>query len=101
MLLDIGIDSMFVNASTPSPITSIQVVSPQQSAPVLSYSFAYPVTAGATPPAPNPSASPPIIFLAPSPPAFVNTGRNALAAANYFYDAGCGTVGFGSPAPSP
>jgi hypothetical protein len=97
MLLDIGIRSMFVAAPTPSPLHEIEIVAPSAVKPYLEYAFHYPVRAGATPPAPNPNASPPIAFPKPGATPYVNTGRYALAAASYLYDAGCGRVGFKKP----
>ncbi len=95
MLLDIGIASMFIRpTSAVNSPTSVQVVSPQQNTPLLNYQFPYPVPASATPPAPSPNGANPIDWEAPGSTAYVNTGRNALAAANYLYDAGCGKVGF-------
>ncbi|MBV8148700.1 MAG: hypothetical protein JO092_06395 [Candidatus Eremiobacteraeota bacterium] len=94
MLLDVGIDSMVVQARTPQPLTSIEIVAPTAQRPLLDYSFAYPVAPGATPPAPNPLASVPVAFGSKYPPNFVNTGRDALAAADYLYDEACGQVGF-------
>jgi hypothetical protein len=92
MLLDIGIDSMFITAVTPSPSPDdIEVVAPRAKRASLQYSFGYPVKPQATPPAPTK-----VDFRTPGPSAsiFVNTGRDALAAATYLYDAGCGRVGF-------
>jgi hypothetical protein len=100
MLLDIGIHSMYVQAPAPQPLTSIQIVAPSKKQPFLNYTFPYPVPAEATPPAPDPSASPPIRFPKPGSSIFVNTGRYALAAAHYLYDSGCGRVGFKRVTPS-
>jgi hypothetical protein len=94
MLLDVGIDSMVIQAPTPQPLTSIEIVAPSAHRPLLDYAFAYPVGAGATPPAPNPLASVPVAFGSKYPPYFVNTGRDALAASDYLYDESCGLVGF-------
>ncbi|HEV8022630.1 MAG TPA: hypothetical protein VGP41_15255, partial [Candidatus Lustribacter sp.] len=97
MVLDIGIHSMFITAATPTPLDLIQIVAPSERQPFLNYSFAYPVEPGATPPAPDPNSSPrPISFSSPG-ETYVNTGRYALAAANYLYDQGCGRVGFLAP----
>jgi hypothetical protein len=102
MLLDIGIDSMIASGfSTPSPVTQVNVVAPNPTQPVLAYGFTYPVSPSATPPAPNPNGLGPgqsIEWTAGSgSEPFVNTGRDAIAAADYLYDAACGYVGFGVP----
>jgi hypothetical protein len=88
MLLDVGIDEMYVGAPTPSPITSIAVMAPNASSTPLAYSFPYPLSSP-TPPAPTSV----MLESVPATP-FVNTGRYALAAANYLYDSACGRVGF-------
>lgn len=97
MLLDIGISTMFIGANVPSSFSSISIAAPTSTNPALAYSFPYPVPAGATPPAPNPNAAQPIDFTRPPATPFINTGRDALAAATYLYDAACGRVGFQPP----
>lgn len=99
MLLDIGIDSMVVRAVRPAPSpNNITIAAPNSTSPLLQYSFPYPVPAHATPPAPDGKSKKAVVFdPAPSSGPFINTGRNALAAANYLYDAGCGKVGFATP----
>jgi len=96
MLLDVGVDIMFVGPS-PKRVTSIAIAAPGYSSPAtaLKYAFPYPVPANATPPAPDPKAGKPVHFENPS-TSYVNTGRFALAAASYAYDASCGFVGFKS-----
>jgi hypothetical protein len=93
MLLDVGVDIMYVGPKPSATVTSIGVVAPNPSSTPLSYSFPYPVQPNASPPAPDPKASHPAIWITPS-PLFVNTGRFALAASSYAYDAACGRVGF-------
>jgi hypothetical protein len=89
MLLDIGINSMFLSAQHPSGVSNISIVSPNEQSPLLSYRF-NPANPSPTPPAPTKVAW----VAANGSSVFVNTGRDALAAANYLYDAGCGKVGF-------
>jgi hypothetical protein len=103
MLLDIGIDSMIAAGfNTPSPLSQITVQAPNATAPILNYSFPFPVAQNATPPAPDPNGIGPGVAIqfdgvkAPATP-FVNTGRDAIAAADYLYDADCGRVAFGPP----
>jgi hypothetical protein len=104
MLLDIGIDSMIATGfATPSPLQQITVQSPNATSPILSYSFPYPVPASATPPAPDPNGISQGIAVEFNPAShrnatpFVNVGRDPIAAADYLYDAQCGSVAFGPP----
>jgi hypothetical protein len=90
MLLDIGINTMFMNVpQAPSNPTSIEIVAPNAQNPLLQYSFAYPVQPHASPPSPSQPFT-----ISNRSPIFVNTGRDALAATNFLYDAGCGRAGF-------
>lgn len=93
MLVDIGINTMFVTAVRPSTINHIEIAAPSPKRPLLHYAFDYPVRPDATPPAPNGSGSEPVAFAHTPPPVFINTGRDVLAAVSYSYDAGCGRVG--------
>lgn len=106
MLVDVGIDGMIAAGFTkpplgPSSLTHITVQSPSATQAALSYAFSYPVAAQATPPAPDPNfigTGRAIEWLPSSGPTpFLNTGRDAIAAADYLYDAACGYVGFSSP----
>jgi hypothetical protein len=94
MLLDVGIDTMFVSAPTPGPVNEISIAAPDTTNPSLAYSFAYPVEPGATPPAPNPRASVPIVFQKPGAAPSFNTGRGPLAIRSYLFDSACGRTGF-------
>jgi hypothetical protein len=88
MLLDIGIVNSFIHVpNIPPKPTTIEVFSPNSKNALLNYSYPSP-QASPTPPAPSK-----VDWVAGS-ENFVNTGRNALAAADYLYDAGCGKVGF-------
>jgi hypothetical protein len=88
MLLDIGIASSFIHVTEiPPQPTTIEVFSPNSKNALLNYSYPSPL-ASPTPPAPTK-----VDWIGGS-ENFVNTGRNALAAADYLYDAGCGEVGF-------
>jgi hypothetical protein len=97
MLLDIGIGSMFVDVARPDPMpTQISIAAPNISAPSLAYSFAYPVSPDATPPAPSGKNSAAIDFGNPQSPPFFNTGRGPLAVKSYLFDSACGRAGFRS-----
>jgi hypothetical protein len=105
MLLDIGISGMIAAGFAkqqlgPSSLEQIAVEAPSPTQPTLSYSFTYPVASAATPPAPDPNflgQGHSIEWLPSSGPTpFLNTGRSAIAAADYLYDAACGYVGFSS-----
>jgi hypothetical protein len=93
MLLDVGIDTMFVTAPRPSPITEVSIMAPTVTNPSLSYSFAYPVQPGATPPAPHPTTAP-IVFSPYTSMTTFNTGRGPLAIRSYLFDSACGRTGF-------
>lgn len=105
MLMDTGIGSMIVNLppdqrpteiATADPLPDgleIKIAAPDQSAPVMDYSF----TLGddTNPMAPTASAEDPAARWAdassiPS----VNTGRHVVAGYDYMYDASCGRIGY-------
>ena len=110
MLVDIGQAAMLLNGlSYPAPnpgsttpaVSKIAVTIPATS-PFLSYSFPYPSPSG-TPPAPNAQTAGTnegVNFLSTSTNPFVNTGINAIAAADYLFDSACGRVGFAPPSGS-
>ena len=113
LLLDVGIQEMFLNPSTtPTPAAAstigpggleyvpagtqmtVTVGTPGGSSP-LSYTMEIPNSG----PSPSATASPvgaaPLYAKWVSPGAnFINTGRDPIILYNYFYDAQCGQVGF-------
>jgi hypothetical protein len=103
ILVDIGQAAMLLNRfSYPTPVTNIAIAAPSNVSPALAYSFGFPSPSG-TPPAPTPSV-PHTDFgvqflnsISSNSSNFANLGINALAAADYLYDARCGRVGFAPP----
>jgi hypothetical protein len=100
MLFDIGIEDMYLGLddfqrpdgyNTGGVVTSgdvVNIIGGSPSSQALCYSFTAGVTSLITPSAAN--------WTQPPTPCgvFFNTGRRALAAYNYMYDATCGNVGF-------
>jgi hypothetical protein len=103
LLLDVGIDSMFLDlmpakrpagAVNPADSTTlptglnVSILAGTPKSPGLSYSFAY------APSSPATSVAPTKVTWINSSKIFVNTGRDVLFGDDYMFDGRCGNVGF-------